>query len=107
MTKVYFITGAEGVGKTAIIDGLKRKFPKIKIYDFDEVGVPQNPPLQWRLNTTLYWIRVALKNQQRKKSTCILGLSFPSEIRSFEEFKNLENINFFLLDLSTREREND
>ena len=54
MTKVYFITGAEGIRKTTIINGLKRKFPKIRIYDFDEVGLPQNPPLQWRLDTTLY-----------------------------------------------------
>ncbi len=34
----------------------------------------------------------------KKKIIGILGLSFSSEIKLFEEFKNLENINFFLLD---------
>tara|TARA_Y100000034_G_C6645321_1_gene282261 strand:+ start:199 stop:435 length:237 start_codon:yes stop_codon:yes gene_type:complete len=67
MTKLYFITGAEGVGKSSIIPILKKKFPEIDVHDFDEVGVPENPPLQWRYDTTLHWLNVAIKNQKKRE----------------------------------------
>ena len=104
MIKTYFITGAEGVGKTTSLKSLRKKFPEIKIYDFDEIGVPDNPPLQWRFDTTLFWIKKAIKNQKKGLSTCIIGLSFPSEIKKFKESKKLEEIIFILLDISKKER---
>jgi len=105
MAKTYFITGAEGVGKSSIIPILKEKMSELDIYDFDEVGVPENPPLQWRLDTTLHWIKIALKNQDKGISTCIVGLCFPKEIEQYEEHKKLNDICYCLLDLSDEERE--
>ena len=102
--KTFFVTGAEGVGKTSVIKKLKKCFPKIKIHDFDEVGVPEDPPLQWRLDTTLFWIKKAVKNQEKEISTAIIGLSFPSEIKSFKEFKKLKQVELILLDVSKKER---
>ena len=104
MKKTYFITGSEGTGKTSIIPFLKKKLPKFNIHDFDEMGVPLNPPLKWRLDTTLHWINEA-KNNQEKTSTCIIGLSFPKEILKFNESKKLEEIEFILLDIDEKERE--
>jgi len=105
MAKTYFITGSEGTGKTSILPLLKKEFPERDIHDFDEVGVPINPPLKWRLDTTLYWIKKAIKNQKKGISTFIIGLSFPNEITNFEESKKLDKINFILLDVSEKERE--
>jgi len=105
MTKTYFITGAEGVGKSSIIHILKKHFPKIDIHDFDEVGVPLNPKLQWRLNTTLHWIKKAKQNQENNKSTCIVGLCFPNEVKDIKESKKIYKIFFCLLDLHESERE--
>lgn len=103
--KTYFITGAEGTGKTSIVPILKKYLPEIDIHDFDEKGVPLNPPLKWRLDTTLYWIKKAIKNQKKEISTCILGLSFPKEINQFKESKKIKHINFLLLDINQKERE--
>jgi dephospho-CoA kinase len=105
MTKTYFITGAEGTGKTSIIPYLKEKLLDLDIHDFDEVGVPLNPPLKWRLDTTLYWIKKAIQNQKKEISTCIIGLSFPKEINEFKESKKINKIDFLLLDVNIKERE--
>ncbi|MFC1710746.1 hypothetical protein ACFLZJ_01150 [Nanoarchaeota archaeon] len=105
MAKTFFITGAEGTGKTSIIPYLKENLPNLEIHDFDEVGVPENPPLQWRLDTTLYWIKIAEKNQEKNLSTCIIGLSFPSEVNDFKESEKLNKISFCLLDVNKEERE--
>jgi len=105
MKQTYFITGAEGTGKTSIIPFLKEQVSYIEIHDFDDIGVPLNPPLKWRLDTTLHWIKKAIKNQEKGISTCIVGLSFPNEIKNFKEFKKLENTTFILLNISKEERE--
>lgn len=40
---LYFIAGASGSGKTAIIPHLKELWGKrIAVYDFDEIGVPKD-----------------------------------------------------------------
>ena len=101
--KTFFVTGAEGVGKSSILQILKENFPYIDIHDFDKVGVPINPPLSWRLETTKHWLDVALLNTKKNISTCIVGLSFPNEITAFKESKRLD-IEFFLLDVSIEER---
>ena len=100
MIKIFFITGAEGVGKSTLIKVLKNKLKKTKIYDFDEVGVPINPPLSWRYKTTKHWLKVANKNN---KDTMVIGLSFPKEILRFSNSK--ENLYFCLLDINIKERE--
>ena len=105
MVKTFFITGAEGTGKSSIIPFLKTKVSELEIHDFDEVGVPEDPPLQWRLDTTLHWINKAKENQEKNLSTCIVGLSFPNEVNDFKESKKLEKILFCFLDISKEERE--
>jgi len=102
--KTYFITGAEGVGKSTILEKIKIRFPFMKIYDFDEVGVPDNPPLSWRLNTTKHWIKKFIKNQKAEASSCVLGLCFPEEIKKMNDFEKLNNVSFCLLDVNKKER---
>jgi dephospho-CoA kinase len=104
VVKTFFITGAEGVGKSSVLNILKKNFPSMDIHDFDEVGVPLNPPLKWRMDTTIYWIKEGIKNQKKGKFTCIIGLSFPAEINSFKESKEINKIKFCLLDISEKER---
>jgi len=106
MINTYFITGAEGTGKSTIVPSLKKNLRKIDVHDFDEVGVPSNPPLKWRIDTTKNWIKIALTNQKKEKSTCIIGLSFPNEIRKIKESKKIKNIYYILLDVSIKERKN-
>ena len=105
MGKLFFVTGAEGVGKSSIIEILKERFPDFDVHDFDDVGVPENPELQWRYDTTLHWIKVAIENQEKGISTVIAGLSFPNEVLMFEAYKKMEKILFCLLDVRESERE--
>jgi len=103
--KLFFITGAEGVGKSSIIEILKDKFGDMDVHDFDDVGVPDNPDLQWRHDTTLHWIKVAIENQKKGVSTIVAGLSFPNEVLMFEEYKEMDEILFCLLNVHESERE--
>ncbi len=106
MANTYFITGAEGAGKSTIVPSLKKNLREIDIRDFDEVGVPLNPSLKWRIDTTKHWIKIVLANQKKEKSTCIIGLSFPNEIRKIKESEKIKNIYYILLDVSVKERKN-
>lgn len=103
MRKTVFVTGAEGCGKTSLIPFLKDELEGFRINDFDEVGVPDNPPLQWRLDTTKYWLKIANNNQKKGLDTLVAGLIFPCEVEKYEEHKSLD-ITFILLDISVEER---
>lgn len=104
MNKIIFITGSCGVGKTSIVPLLKETLSDYDIYDFDELGVPENPPLSWRHETTKHWLKVARENLENNKSTIISGLSIPSEIEEFAK-DLLDKIYMILLDISIDERE--
>jgi len=100
---IYFISGAEGAGKSTSIKLLTKKLPKMDIHDFDEKGVPSNPPLSWRINTTKDWINLAKDNEKKGISTIIVGLSFPREISNIS--KKIKP-KYCLLDISIKERKN-
>lgn len=104
MANVFFITGAEGAGNSSILSYLSDLLVNFNIRDFDEVGVPENPSLQWRLDTTDYWLNVATKNAKKNVSTIVSGLSFPSEVKNSPSFENVANTFFCLLDVSESER---
>jgi len=104
MAKLYFITGACGTGKSSIIPYLKKNLEGFDIHDFDEVGVPENPTVQWRKDTTDYWLKVASENAKKDISTLIVGLSIPQEVRNSQYFSSAPKIYYCLLDISEEER---
>lgn len=104
MASIIFITGAEGAGKSSILPHLKKALPRIEFHDFDEIGVPPNPTLEWRLETTRYWIRVALRNQENGRTSCIVGHVFPIEVEKQLKSKEVHNLFFCLLDLEPEAR---
>lgn len=105
MANIFFITGACGTGKSSIINFLKKSLNNFEIYDFDEVGVPDNPPLAWRHNTTKHWLKVGKDNLEKNKSTIVCGLTIPQEIEKFMLNDLEEKIYIMLLDVSNEERE--
>jgi len=82
MISVFFITGTSGSGKTTLMHQLKSSLsPKhFIIYDFDEIGVPQDANQQWRIATTAFWLQKAIDNSKQQKTTIICGVSVPSEV---------------------------
>lgn len=102
MTKFYFIGGASGSGKTAIMPKLQKILGnEIKVYDFDDIGVPDGADKKWRQESTEKWLQKLLIDG---KDACLLGQIVLGEILACPSAKKLGGINFCLLDVSDFER---
>lgn len=82
LSKIYFIIGANGVGKTTLLSHVRNLLSEhsFKLHDFDERGVPDNADKNWRINETDYWIQLGEENKKKDISTIICGFSKPEEI---------------------------
>lgn len=97
---IYFITGVNGAGKSTIVPLLKKYLPdSFLVYDFDEIGVPENIDGNWRKKTTSYWMNIASKNSKKNIITVICGLTKPSEIAEINKTKKNLKAKIALLDL--------
>ncbi|STX50951.1 Uncharacterised protein [Legionella busanensis] len=102
MTQLYFIGGASGSGKTAVMPYLKEILrDNIAVYDFDDIGVPENADKKWRQESTERWIKKLLNEG---KDACLLGQIVLGEILSSPSARQIDKINFCLLDVSDFER---
>lgn len=96
--KTYFVSGVSGVGKTSVMEILKKDLSEqYVVKDFDERGVPAGGGRPWRLSETQYWIlegkSVALEN----KTLIVCGLANPEEIALMPEAEEIE-VKIILLD---------
>jgi hypothetical protein len=102
MNKLYFIGGASGSGKTAVMPHLKELLGEgIAVYDFDDIGVPEGADKKWRQESTEKWLQKLLSEG---KDACLLGQIVLGEILSCPSAKHIDKINFCLLDVSDFER---
>jgi ribosomal protein S18 acetylase RimI-like enzyme len=100
--KLYFIGGASGSGKTAVMPNLKELLgDNIAVYDFDDIGVPDAADKKWRQESTEKWLQKLLNDN---KDACLLGQIVLGEILACPTAKQLEKLNFCLLDVSDFER---
>ncbi len=89
-SKLFFITGSSGIGKTTIVPFLRNLLSsEYDIHDFDEklteeVGRDIDLLDNWRINTTKHWINVAEENLKINKLTIIVGLIYPDEIKQLD-----------------------
>jgi len=99
---LYFIGGGSGSGKTAIMPVLQKILgSEIKVYDFDDIGVPEGVDKKWRQESTEKWLQQLLADG---KDACLLGQIVLGEILACPSAKKLDGINFCLLDVSDFER---
>ncbi|WP_019215213.1 DEAD/DEAH box helicase family protein [Legionella tunisiensis] len=102
MTKLYFIGGASGSGKTAIMNELQNILgDKIKVYDFDDIGVPEGADKKWRQESTAKWLQKLLNEG---KDACLLGQIVLGEILACPSANQIDKVNFCLLDVSDFQR---
>ncbi len=100
--RLYFIGGASGSGKTAVMPHLKELLGEgIAVYDFDDIGVPDGADKKWRGESTEKWLQKLLSEG---KDACLLGQIVLGEILSCPSAKQIDKINFCLLDVSDFER---
>ena len=99
---LYFIGGASGSGKTAVMPHLKELLAdNIAVYDFDDIGVPEGADKKWRQESTEKWLQKLLSDS---KDACLLGQIVLGEILACPSAKQIGKINFCLLDVSDFER---
>ena len=102
MTKLYFIGGASGSGKTAVMPHLKKLLgDAIAVYDFDDIGVPEGADKKWRQESTEKWLQKLLSEG---KDACLLGQIVLGEILACPSAKQIDKVIFCLLDVSDFER---
>ncbi len=100
--KLYFIGGASGSGKTAVMPHLKKLLGDgIAVYDFDDIGVPDDADKKWRQESTEKWLQKLLKDG---KDACLLGQIVLGEILACPSANQIGKVNFCLLDVSDFER---
>lgn len=100
--RLYFIGGASGSGKTAVMPYLKELLgDSVAVYDFDDIGVPEDAGKKWRQESTEKWLQKLLIEG---KDACLLGQIVLGEILSCPSAKEIDKINFCLLDISDFER---
>lgn len=82
MNNVFFVIGANGVGKTTVLNLLKEQLlvSSFSTYDFDERGVPDNADKDWRRSETEYWLSLGIENKKLNKNTVVCGFMKPEEI---------------------------
>lgn len=88
--KLFLVTGSSGVGKSTILPFLQKRLSgEFEVHDFDEKlteEVAMNGKLldDWRIETTKYWIDFAKENFKSGKSTVIIGLIYPNEVKQLD-----------------------
>jgi thymidylate kinase len=82
MNNVFFVIGANGIGKTTVLNFLKNKLSGngFSAHDFDERGVPDNAGKDWRRSETEYWLSFGIENKKLNKNTVVCGFMKPEEI---------------------------
>jgi hypothetical protein len=97
---LLFVTGASGSGKTAVIPGLRKKFPEFSVHDFDERDVPATGDNRARQEQTEYWINKAIENQRLGKDTIVCGGAVYGEILACPSIHQIDHLAVCLLDCS-------
>jgi RNase adaptor protein for sRNA GlmZ degradation len=92
MSKIYFITGVNGVGKSTLIPILEDRLDPaaFAIHDFDERGVPDSADSVWRLSETIHWVQAGEDNAKKGVSTVICGFVKAKEISQAAEESGAE-----------------
>jgi len=93
---MYFISGVSGVGKTSVMEILKKDLAATYVVkDFDERGVPAGGGRPWRLAETEHWIKAGVRLAEDGQVLIVCGLANPEEIARMPD---AESVSIILLD---------
>lgn len=88
MSKIYFISGPNGVGKSTIIPYLQKMLPieKYRVFDFDARGVPEDVDRKWRISEAKYWTDLGQELAKENISMIVCGFVKPADLSSDVDF---------------------
>jgi adenylate kinase family enzyme len=94
----YFITGASGVGKTSLVDGLKKKYESMPwaFLHFDSIGVPSTKEMEKE------WIGKIINEYDNEKTFLEGQVKLQFIYNAFRK-NEFENYNIALLDCNEEE----
>jgi len=96
---LFFITGANGVGKTACLPALARQLPDFTVHDFADLGAPADPDARWRQETTELWLRTyTRKHQPQGQHLVVSGEAIFGEILCSPSIDQVDAVHACLLD---------
>ena len=100
-SKIYFVTGVCGVGKSTIIPYLKKLLPQDRydVRDFDERGVPDGADTAWRKSEVEKWLALGAENGESGIETIVCGFSKDTDLPLWE---NATNAKFIFLDATPK-----
>ena len=105
MTKLFFVTGASGTGKSSIVSLLQKQLGvKYAVYDFDEIWKPYDFTDTWAEKVTKRALDIATENEEKGISMVVAGLVRPLLVKKLAEGIRLPEIHFCLLDINIEER---
>jgi len=101
---MFFVTGANGSGKSSVLPHLRANLPEMKWYDFDDSPYEPRGGTIWRQRSTEYWIEKGILHQENDIDTGISGHALIGEILASPAATNLKGIAVLLLDCYDVER---
>ena len=93
MTRIFWVSGASGSGKSACVPHLKQLLPQANVHDFDELVATTTAERQ---RVAEQWIQRALDAPQ--DMTVICGLGVMGEVLACPSALKVERMAFCLLD---------
>ncbi len=98
---IIFITGAGGVGKSTLVEGLKRELPadKYDIHDIDEADLwgEESNYKAWKQTKVEHYLEQSKKNDKVGIDTILCGIIYPQSVLNSEVYEGA-SARFILLD---------
>ncbi len=95
---LIIVTGTSCSGKTTIKNLFKEKYPETAVYDFDDIGVPENATKAWRQESTEKWVQKYLDGNPEKPFV-LFGQVVLGEFFAAPSFDKVNNIHACLIDV--------
>jgi hypothetical protein len=72
---LFLLFGASASGKSYTLAELRGRVPRLALYDFDGLGMPEDgpPARSWRHATTEVWVQRAIEHQREGIDTLLAG----------------------------------
>ena len=102
---LFLLFGSSGSGKTAALDVVRGRVPRLLCHDFDEIGVPVDADRRWRQEANEEWLHRVLVSQADGLDVLLAGQTPFGELLAPPSAGELDVLTALLLDCSDEVRQ--